>query len=118
MRNHSLDTLIDLDGTIFFLVEGQGYWVKFDVKRVATSAERPHGLKYSQTLYDPKNRRIVGFDNGHEIATGSGPGKKSEWDHKHRFKTIKPYDYADAASLLTNFWEEVEGVLNELGVMK
>ena len=76
MRDHSLDTLLDLDGTTFFSVEGQGYWVKFDVKRVATSAERPHGLKYSLTLHDPKNRRIVGFDNAHEIATGFGPGKK------------------------------------------
>ena len=120
MRDHSLDTLLDLDGTKFFSVEGQGYWVKFDVKRVASSAERPHGLKYSLTLHDPKNRRIVGFDNAHEIAIGSGPGKKknTEWDHKHRFRTIKPYDYADAASLLTDFWEEVEGVLKELGVMK
>ena len=41
-------------------------------------------------------------------------GKKwAEHDHKHRFKTIRPYDYKDAASLLADFWKEVDDVLAE-----
>ena len=38
-------------------------------------------------------------------------------DHKHRFKTIKPYAYKDAATLLEDFWETVDKVLKERGVL-
>jgi hypothetical protein len=46
----SLDTLLLLDGETF-AVEGN-FWVKFEVKRVPASAEKPHGLDYSLTLHD------------------------------------------------------------------
>lgn len=119
MRDKCLDTLLQLDGVTMFPIEGRGFWVKFDVAQVPVSSERPHGLKYSLTLHKPNGERIVGFDNAHEIKTGSGPGKKvpTEWDHKHRFRSIKPYDYEDAAALLADFWSEVDGVLRELGEM-
>jgi hypothetical protein len=43
--------LLDLDGQVF-VIDGKGqYWVRFSVGRVARSAERPHGLKYSLTLH-------------------------------------------------------------------
>ena len=32
-------------------------------------------------------------------------------DHRHRLKTIRPYDYQDAATLLADFWAEVDAVL-------
>jgi hypothetical protein len=36
--------------------------------------------------------------------------------HKHRLRTIRAYDYKDAAALLAAFWKEVESVMQEKGV--
>jgi hypothetical protein len=33
-------------------------------------------------------------------------------------RTIQPYDYQDAATLLTDFWAQVDAVLKERGVLK
>lgn len=114
----SLDALLPLDGEIFFIDPSGNHWVKFEVKRVAVSPERPHGLRYSLTLHDKDGGRLVGFDNSHAVSSGSGPAAKraAAYDHKHRLRTIRPYDYADAASLLADFWTEVEAVLKEQGV--
>jgi hypothetical protein len=38
-------------------------------------------------------------------------------DHRHRLRTIKAYDYRDAASLLDDFWTMVDAVLRERGVI-
>lgn len=107
-----------LDGEIFVIDPTGDHWVKFEVKRVETTPERPHGLRYSLTLHERSGERLVGFDNAHPVASGSGPGAKrpAQFDHRHRLRTIKPYDYADAASLLADFWSEVEAVLAERGV--
>ena len=114
----SLDALLCLDGEIFFIDPSGSHWVKFEIKRTEVSEARPHGLRYSLTLHDKDGERLVGFDNAHPVATGSGPGAKRgvEFDHKHRLRTIRPYEYADAASLLADFWNEVEAVLAEKGV--
>jgi hypothetical protein len=71
-RDPSLGTLLLLDGERF-IVES-GCWVKFEVKQVPTSVEKPHGLEYSLTLHDSENERLLGFDNAHPIRQGSGPG--------------------------------------------
>ncbi len=34
-------------------------------------------------------------------------------DHKHRLRTVRPYDYTDASALVAAFWHEVESVLRE-----
>jgi hypothetical protein len=60
-----LGTLLLLDGESF-VVEG-GYWVKFDVKQVPVSREKPHGLEYSLTLHGSENERLLGFDNAHPV---------------------------------------------------
>lgn len=114
----SLDALLPLDGEVFFIDASGQHWVKFEVKRVAVSAERPHGLRYALTLHGANGERIVGFDNAHAITTGSGPGarKAAAFDHKHRLRTIRPYEYKDAASLLEDFWKAVESALAERGV--
>ena len=111
--DHSLDTLLLLDGETFVL-EG-AFWVKFVVKRVPTSSEKPHGLDYSLTLHDGDNRRLVGFDNAHSITEGTGPGARTriEYDHKHEGERVRFYVYADAATLLDDFWAEVDLILNE-----
>ena len=35
------------------------------------------------------------------------------YDHRRRFKTMRSYDYRDAATLLADFWEQVDAVLKE-----
>lgn len=117
-RDTSLDSLIDLDGQVLVVDEKCGYWVKFDVRCIPAVRERPHGLYYSLTLHGSDNERLVGFDNAHAVRQSAGPGGKGNaaWDHKHRFRTIRPYEYSDATTLLTDFWIEVDAVLREKGV--
>ena len=113
-----LDALLPLDGEVFFIDPHADHWVKFEVKRIAATVERPHGLRYSLTLHARDGERLVGFDNAHPVTSGSGPGAKrsAAFDHKHRLRTIRPYEYSDAASLLEDFWKEVEAALAERGV--
>jgi hypothetical protein len=89
--------------------------VKCEVARIDATRERPHGLKYSLTLHDEKGTRLLGFDNAHPIRQGSGPGARTriEYDHKHAGERIWFYDYEDAATLLGDFWTEVETVMKE-----
>jgi hypothetical protein len=119
-RDSSLDALLGLDGQTYFVDEEGAFWVKFDVKECPASAERPHGIKYSLTLHNAKGERLVGFDNAHAISGTAGPSRRmrQEHDHKHRLKTVRPYDYQDAATLLDDFWRMVDAVLRELGVLK
>jgi len=112
-RDSSLDNLLLLDGERF-VVEG-GFWVKFEIKQVSATAERPHGLDYSLTLHDAAGERLLGFDNAHSIREGSGPGARTriEFDHKHKGERVRFYEYEDAATLLSDFWEEVDKILDE-----
>ena len=114
-RDFSLDALLLLDGDTFFADEAGKHWVKFVVKRVAASSERPHGLTYSLTLHDASGSRLLGFDNAHAIREGSGPGARTriEHDHRHTGEAVRFYQYRDAATLLADFWEEVETMLNK-----
>jgi hypothetical protein len=38
-------------------------------------------------------------------------------DHRHRLRSIRVYEYRDAATLLADFWETVDAVLREKGVI-
>jgi hypothetical protein len=77
-----------------------GHWVKFVVTRVPASREKPHGVDYSLTLHGPGGKRLVGFDNAHPVA----PQEQGEaQDHHHRLRTVRPYEYSDAATLLADF---------------
>jgi len=114
--DRSLDNLLLLDGESF-VVEG-GFWVKFEARRVVPTAERPHGLDYSLTLHDSDGERLLGFDNAHAIREGSGPGARTriEYDHKHKGERVRFYEYTDAVTLLTDFWAEVNRILQERGM--
>lgn len=117
--NPSLDTLLDLDGQVLVIDPEARYWVRFVVRRVPTTLERPHGLDYALTLHGPNGERLVGLDNAHPVAGSSAPGagrRRRARDHRHRLATVRPYDYQDAATLLADFWAEVESVLRERGV--
>jgi hypothetical protein len=74
-RDPGLDTLLELDGVSLFIDAEGRYRVRFVVKRVDVSSERPHGLSYSLTLHDETGTRLVGFDNAHPVASGYGSGK-------------------------------------------
>jgi len=116
LRDDSLDTLLDLDGEVLFIDEK--HWVKFTVKRVEPTPERPHGLSYSLTLHGENGERLVGFDNAHSVRHSSGPAGRTRrpYDHRHRYRTIRPYDYEDGGMLLADFWAEVDAVLKERGI--
>ena len=111
--------LLDLDSQVF-VVDAKGrYWVRFSVSRVASTPERPHGLKYSLTLHGPDGSRLIGFDNAHPVRESRGPGGRGRGslDHKHRMETVRPYRFKDAATLLEDFWAEVDKLLKEKGVV-
>ena len=118
-RDASLDALLELDGQVLVVDSAGDYWVRFTVRRVPSSPARPHGLDYSLTLHGPRGERLVGFDNAHSVRSSSGPAGRAlaARNHRHRLRTIRPYQYRDAASLLADFWSEVDAVLREHGAM-
>ena len=119
-RYHPLDMLLDLDGQVLVVDPEGNHWVRFVVRRVPATEGRPHGLVYSLSLHGPDGGRLVGFDHAHAVRVRTGPSgrKRGAQDHRHRQSTVRPYDYRDAASLLVDFWSEVEAVLRERGVTK
>jgi hypothetical protein len=112
-RDPVLNTLLDLDGLTLVVDPEGGHWVRFVVTRVPATAEKPHGLDYSLTLHGRNGERLVGFDNAHPMEKQK---RGDPQDHRHRIRTMKPYDYRDAATLLADFWREVDAVLKERGV--
>jgi hypothetical protein len=118
-RDPGGDSLLDLDGQVLVVDPKGEYWVRFSVDRVASTPERPHGLRYSLTLHGPDGNRLVGFDNAHSVRASQRPGgkRRGSYDHKHRFGTVRPYVFKDPASLLEDFWGEVDSVLKQKGVI-
>src|SRR2546423_2141671 len=96
-RDSGLDALLLLHGEMFFADAAGKYFVKFAVRRVEPSPERPHGLSYSLTLHDENRERLVGFDTAHPVPSQRGPAgrRKIGRDHRHRFRTTRPYQYRD-----------------------
>jgi hypothetical protein len=115
---HTLEFLLTFDGRTHHYRDG--YYMKFEIKRVDPTAERPHGLRYSFTLHGPKGTRLVGFDNAHRVAPSPRrPGGKSKTaDHWHRTADDpgKPYKFLSAEQLIDDFFDEVERVLKSVGV--
>ena len=103
-RDSTLDVLLDLDGQVLVVDPEGGHWVRFVVTRAPVSPEKPHGIDYSLTLHGPDGQRLVGFDNAHSLARRRDGEPQ---DHRHRLRSIRPYVYRDAATLLADFWETV-----------
>jgi hypothetical protein len=114
-RDPTLDVLLDLDGLVLVVDPDGGHWVKFRVQRVPATRQKPHGLDYSLTLHGSDGERLVGFDNAHPLRKRKRVGAQ---DHQHRLRTVRPYDYQDAATLLADFLACVDGVLRERGVIR
>ena len=111
--------MLELNGQMLVIDPETRHWVRFAVRRVPASEAKPHGLDYSLTLHGPDGERLIGFDNAHPVRSRPGPGGKasSTFDHKHRLKTVRPYEYKDAATLLADFWSAVDAVLREKGIV-
>jgi len=72
-KGATLETLLDLDGEVFPM--DNGYWTKFEARRVDPTKQIPHGIRYSLTLHNRNNIRILGFDNAHTFK----PKSKKIW---------------------------------------
>ena len=117
-QEHTLEFLLAFDGRVHWYEDG--YFAKFEIKRVAATAERPHGLRYSLTLHEPGGQRLIGFDNAHVVApTGSRFARRPAYaDHWHRTEDDagRPHPFKDAASLIEDFFDEVERVPSARGI--
>lgn len=96
-----------LDGEVFPL--DSGCWVKFEAKVVESSSAVPHGVKYSLTLHDKRNHRVIGYDNAHSFKPTQKYGAKKEtYDHIHKKMEVVSYEFESAAQLMEDFWKSVD----------
>jgi hypothetical protein len=115
---HALEFLLAFDGRRHFYPEG--YFLKFEIKRVEPTKQRPHGLSYSFTLHDPDGHRLIGYDNAHTVPAKGSRFKKRpvETDHWHRTGDDpgQPYEFVSVEKLLADFFDEAERLLTERGI--
>jgi hypothetical protein len=105
-----LDALLELDGEVFPM--DRGYWTKFEVRQVDPTPQIPHGIRYSITLHDSTNRRVLGYDNAHAVKSQrkNYRAKRCEWDHKHDREQITHYDFESPGQLMEDFWADVNRI--------
>ena len=104
---NDLENLLNLDGETFPM--DNGYWVKFEANKVKVSDAIPHGIKYSLTLHDRSNKRVIGYDNAHSFKSSKKYGAKKEtYDHIHKQMDIVPYEFESALQLIEDFWKSAE----------
>ena len=113
-QDAELQTLLDLNGIIYPLENG--YWVKFNAKKVKPTPQIPHGISYSLTLHDRNNTRVFGYDNAHSVrrklkGRKKYTARKISWDHKHHQDTVTEYDFESASQLINDFWKNVDRVV-------
>lgn len=109
--DHGLDTLLELDGEVFPM--DNGYWVKMEARKVDRNEHIPHGVRYSLTLHDRNNVRVLGYDNAHRVKPKRRKygASRSTWDHKHERNRIKLYEFENTGQLLEDFWKDVDAVV-------
>lgn len=108
-RDHTLEHLLGYDGLIHWL--DKGYSLRFVIKKIRPTTLRPHGLRYSFTLHDEDGRRILGFDNAHQVPKLGAKYRTlaQAVDHWHRTAGDRgrPYKFIDAETLVQDFFREV-----------
>ena len=113
--DHALEFLLAFDGRIHVFEDG--CWTKFEIKRVNPSDRRPFGIRYSFTLHAPDGKRLLGFDNAHDVPFEQTKFKRKPlaYDHWHRTEHDpgRLYAFKDVETLLTDFEREVDRVLGE-----
>ena len=110
----NLESLLLMNDQV--IIEDDGYWYKIEARKVSTTPQRPHGVRYCLTLHDPDNERIYGIDNAHALKKASrSPGTKRrvEYDHEHEGKIVKVYEYKSAPDLLQDFFDGMDRVLKK-----
>ena len=117
-KDKGLAYLLDLDGEI--LAQEKGCWVKIEARKLEKATrEYPHCVKYCLTLHDCYGKRLLGFDNAHQIKTtkrGRFTGRSIAYDHKHMNPGDKgvPYVFESAEQLLADFFKETDKILSEI----
>jgi hypothetical protein len=118
LSEHALEFLLAFDGRIHHLE--RGYWLKFEIKRVPPTESRPHGLSYVFTLHAPGGKRLVGFDNAHQVPATGCKFKRQPTTSDHWHRTVsdlgRPYAFVGVEELLDDFFDEVERVLQAHGI--
>lgn len=114
----TLENLLDYDGVLLGL--RHGYWLKFAIRKVPVTPQKPHGIDYAFTMHAPTNERIFGLDNDHAVPHPGGRHVSSpiEYDHLHRDENDRgrPYRYRGGAELVEDFFAGVQRRLEELGL--
>lgn len=92
-----------------------GCWAKFEIRQVAATKAKPHGLSYSFTLHGPDGKRLLGFDNAHAVKPPGGGHRKTAAENDHWHRTAEdigiPYRFVDVETLLEDFQAAVERTL-------
>ena len=114
--DRAVEILLDMGGETY--EQGKGYRVKVEAWLVEASEEIPHGIRYSLTLHDPSNKRILGYDNAHRVKSPKGSmqaGKVVTYDHRHAHARDKgiPYEFKSVYKLLEDFFADVSRILEE-----
>ena len=110
-----MQNLLDLTGSV--IDQGEGYCIDIEAWSAKPSREAPHVIRYTLTLHEPCGKRILGYDNAHAVKPPKKfkfSGQRLAYDHKHRHVNHKgvPYAFVDAHQLLSDFFVEVDQVLN------
>jgi hypothetical protein len=103
--------LLDFHGRRYWLANG--WSLRFRIVQVRPSTERPNGIRYSLTLHDMDDARLLGFDNAHGVA------QVVAYDHWHRFRRTSElvrYTYRDADTLLVDFFSAVQSACRQAEV--
>ena len=102
-----LENLLNLHGEVFPM--DNGYWIKFEAYQVEQTQAVPHGIRYSLTLHDKNNHRVIGYDNAHSFKSSKKYGaRKESYDHIHKQMDIVAYEFESASQLLEDFWKSVD----------
>lgn len=113
VHRRGLETLLLLDGSIF--EQDAGFWVKIEARLGESTADVPHGVRYSLTLHDRYGRRVLGYDNAHGVKPPRRGfrARRLPYDHRHRTARDKgvPYVFESAEKLLADFFREVDEVI-------
>jgi len=102
-----LENLLNLHGEVFPM--DNGYWIKFEAYQIDPTPSRPHGVRYSLTLHDKNNHRVIGYDNAHSFKSKKRySARKETYDHVHKQMDIVAYEFESAVQLLEDFWSSVD----------
>jgi len=107
MSDDAMERLLQYHGLRYYLANA--WYVKFRVWRVEATAARPCGIRYSFTLHDDLNGRLLGFDNAH------GVPRQVAHDHQHAFRRAEAsaYSFVDADKLLSDFMGAAEAACRQ-----